>query len=70
MPRRSRNLNPHNSARNRVRAPEVVEAAMYLDELLASGHHLRLTIRVGTVEVSGETFCDVVGKVKARRMKA
>lgn len=66
MPPRKR-LSKHNTPAIRNSAPAIVEAATYLDTLLASGNYLTVTIRVGAIEVSGETFCDVVAKVKARR---
>lgn len=34
----TRKLQPHNNSRNRIKAPAVIDAAMYLDELQARGH--------------------------------
>lgn len=60
-------LHPHNIAKQRDQAPAVVEADLYLDELQAKGHAVRIWIAVGTEKVSGETILEAVKKLRARR---
>lgn len=61
--------NPHNTTLLRVKAPAVIDAVMYLDALQASGVSVRITVCVDKWRVSGGTVCEVVAKVKARRVE-
>lgn len=53
----TRKLQPHNNSRNRIKAPAVIDAAMYLDELQARGHQVR---------VSGRTVVEAVESLKGK----
>lgn len=66
MPR-SRKLNAHNTEKLRVRAPDVVEAVMYLDQLQAKGHRLTVRLRCGTHEAYGDTVLSAINMLKIQR---
>lgn len=62
MPKRK----PHNTRTLRTDAPAVIDAAMYLDELQARGHQVRLILCVGKVRVSGRTILEAVEQLKGK----
>lgn len=64
MPRRSRKLNAHNTAKLRVRAPDVVEAMLYLDRLQARGLRTVVRISAGHHEVFGESVLLAIQKLR------
>ena len=62
----TRKLQPHNNSRNRIKAPAVIDAAMYLDALQSAGHQVRLILCVGKVRVSGRTILEAVESLKGK----
>lgn len=63
----TRKLHPDNNSRLRIRAPAIIDAAMYLDSLQATGIRVSVTIQVGDVKLVGATFEKAVERVKEWR---
>jgi hypothetical protein len=60
----TRKLHPDNNSRLRIRAPAIIDAAMYLDAFQSQGQQVRVVVEVGAFKFEGPTFVHAVEELR------